>query len=143
MTLKRIAEKGPREFYEGETAKLIASDMKANNGLIALEDLKTIRLKSEPRSEALIEGTRSSLCRRRVLGVCHAQVLNMLEEWDIASMGHNSAAKYHLLPRLHDGHSPTELSIWQILTLRMFQRAQLFRKLRRVTQEGIEPRRRH
>ena len=30
-------------------------------------------------------------------GIVMLQVLNMLEEWDIASMGHNSAAKYHLL----------------------------------------------
>jgi gamma-glutamyltranspeptidase/glutathione hydrolase len=31
-TLKRLEEKGPREFYEGETAALIAADMKRNGG---------------------------------------------------------------------------------------------------------------
>ncbi len=30
----------PREFYEGQTARLIADDMRAHNGLITLEDLK-------------------------------------------------------------------------------------------------------
>ena len=39
-TLKRIATNGRDGFYEGETADLIVSEMKANNGLITYEDLK-------------------------------------------------------------------------------------------------------
>ncbi len=38
-TLKRIAKKGPAEFYQGETAKMLASDMAAQGGLITLDDL--------------------------------------------------------------------------------------------------------
>ena len=38
-TLKRIAQKGPDEFYEGETAQMLARDMAAMGGLITLEDL--------------------------------------------------------------------------------------------------------
>jgi len=38
-TLKRIARKGPQEFYEGETAKMLARDMATSGGLITLEDL--------------------------------------------------------------------------------------------------------
>jgi gamma-glutamyltranspeptidase/glutathione hydrolase len=39
-TLRRIAKSGAREFYEGETARLLARAMAANGGLITLEDLK-------------------------------------------------------------------------------------------------------
>ena len=39
-TLARMQKNGAKEFYTGETARLIAADMKANNGLITLEDLK-------------------------------------------------------------------------------------------------------
>src|SRR2546423_10289795 len=39
-TLARLQKKGPREFYEGETARLIADDMKRAPGLITAEDLR-------------------------------------------------------------------------------------------------------
>lgn len=38
-TLKRIAKNGPDEFYRAETAKMLASDMAAQGGLVTLEDL--------------------------------------------------------------------------------------------------------
>ena len=39
--LDRIARLGSKDFYEGETAGLLAKDMKDHGGLITLEDLKT------------------------------------------------------------------------------------------------------
>src|SRR5260370_24592188 len=38
-TLKRIAKLGPPEFYQGETAQMLARDMAALGGLITLDDL--------------------------------------------------------------------------------------------------------
>jgi gamma-glutamyltranspeptidase/glutathione hydrolase len=38
--LARIQESGARGFYEGETARLLAADMKAHGGHITLDDLK-------------------------------------------------------------------------------------------------------
>jgi gamma-glutamyltranspeptidase/glutathione hydrolase len=38
-TLKRIAKNGPKEFYRGRTAKMLARDMAASGGLITLDDL--------------------------------------------------------------------------------------------------------
>jgi gamma-glutamyltranspeptidase / glutathione hydrolase len=38
-TLKRIAKNGAAEFYDGETARMIAADMAKSGGLITLEDL--------------------------------------------------------------------------------------------------------
>lgn len=39
QTLKRIAKKGAAEFYQGETAQMLARDMAALGGLVTLEDL--------------------------------------------------------------------------------------------------------
>ncbi|HEV2446233.1 MAG TPA: gamma-glutamyltransferase, partial [Candidatus Sulfopaludibacter sp.] len=39
-TLERIARLGSKDFYEGETARLLAKDMQEHGGLITLEDLK-------------------------------------------------------------------------------------------------------
>ncbi len=40
QTLTRISKNGASEFYEGETAKILAAQMEKNGGLITLSDLK-------------------------------------------------------------------------------------------------------
>ena len=42
-TLKRIQDRGANEFYEGETALKLADAMKANGGLITLDDLRNYK----------------------------------------------------------------------------------------------------
>lgn len=44
-TFRLIKEKGAAGFYEGETASLIAEEVKRGNGLIRLEDLKNYKAK--------------------------------------------------------------------------------------------------
>ena len=39
-TLERISRHGAKDFYEGETARLLAEDMAEHGGLITLDDLK-------------------------------------------------------------------------------------------------------
>ena len=39
-TIRRLQQRGWREFYEGETAKQIDADMRAHNGTIRFEDLR-------------------------------------------------------------------------------------------------------
>jgi gamma-glutamyltranspeptidase/glutathione hydrolase len=39
-TLERIARLGAKDFYEGETARLLAKDMQEHGGLITMQDLK-------------------------------------------------------------------------------------------------------
>ncbi|HKN82899.1 MAG TPA: gamma-glutamyltransferase, partial [Pyrinomonadaceae bacterium] len=39
-TFARLQRLGPNEFYEGETARLIAADMKRHNGLMTMDDLR-------------------------------------------------------------------------------------------------------
>src|SRR6185312_5657076 len=45
-TLKRIRDLGAKGFYEGETAKLIAQQMKSDHGIITEEDLKNYKAKN-------------------------------------------------------------------------------------------------
>ncbi len=97
-TLGRISDGGPAEFYEGRTAELLAAEMKARGGLIAKEDLRAYRaVEREP-----VRGTYRgyelvSMAPTSSGGLLLMQMLRMLERYDLASMGHNSSAKYHLL----------------------------------------------
>jgi gamma-glutamyltranspeptidase / glutathione hydrolase len=43
-TLGRIAKSGAKDFYEGETARVLAAEMARHGGLITLEDLKSYRV---------------------------------------------------------------------------------------------------
>jgi gamma-glutamyltranspeptidase/glutathione hydrolase len=98
QTLARVSAYGAREFYTGKTAKLIAADMKANHGLITLDDLKNyqakerIPLRGSYRGHEIITMPPPSSG-----GIVLLQVLNMLEGYDVKALGYNSAAKYHLL----------------------------------------------
>jgi gamma-glutamyltranspeptidase/glutathione hydrolase len=97
-TLRRLEERGPREFYEGETARLLAAEMKAGGGLITLEDLKGYR----PVERVPLKGTYRGY---EILtmpppssgGIALLQMLRMLEPHDLRALGHNSAPRYHLL----------------------------------------------
>jgi gamma-glutamyltranspeptidase / glutathione hydrolase len=94
-TLKRI-ESNPRDFYEGDTAKLIVADMKARGGLLTLEDLE----KYEP----TVRKPLSSMYHGHEIitmpppssgGVALIEMLNMLEPLDLKSMGWHSSKYVH------------------------------------------------
>ncbi len=96
-TLQRIAREGAAEFYTGLTARMIAEDMKANNGLITLADLKNYRVRERSPVRGLYRGHEIiSMSPPSSGGIGMMQVLGMLEPFDLKAMGHNSAEKYHL-----------------------------------------------
>jgi len=97
-TLKRLKEQGAREFYEGETARLIVEDMKANGGLITASDLKEY----EPAIRKPITGTYRgyeivTMPPPSSGGAVLIEMLNMLEHYNLAEMGQNSSDELHLL----------------------------------------------
>ena len=97
-TLARLQAKGPREFYEGDTARMIVDDVKANGGLITADDLKTY----EPTIRKPLRGTYRGY---EILtmpppssgGVALIEMLNMLEPYHIAEMEPNSSETIHLM----------------------------------------------
>src|SRR5690606_10678029 len=91
-TLDRIKKLGAKGFYEGRTAELIAADMKANNGLITLEDLKNYKAKERVPLRGTYRGHEIiTMPPPSSGGIVMLQVLNMLERYDVKSMGSNSA----------------------------------------------------
>lgn len=97
-TLKRIAEQGPREFYEGETARLIAAEMQRHDGLMTLEDLANYQPVIREPSHGTYRGYDVYAMSPPSSGGAHiVQMLNILEGYDIGAMGFNSAATIHVM----------------------------------------------
>ncbi len=97
-TLARLQRFGAREFYEGQTARLIADDMRRHNGLITLEDLKGYRPKErEPLRQTYRGYEILSMPPPSSGGAVLMEMLNILEGYDLAAMNPLAAAKYHLL----------------------------------------------
>jgi gamma-glutamyltranspeptidase / glutathione hydrolase len=95
--LRRIAEQGPKGFYEGETADLIVAEMKRGGGIISLEDLK--RYKAEWRKPVEFEyrGHRViSMPPASSGGITLAIIANVLDGYSLSRLGWHSTAALHL-----------------------------------------------
>lgn len=88
--LEAIARDGADAFYRGDIATAIDADMRANGGLLRLVDLENYRPK-------ILEPIRGSYRGYEVTsnqppggGVMLLQMLNILENFDLAATGHNT-----------------------------------------------------
>lgn len=97
-TLKLISEQGRDGFYKGATAELLTAEMQRNNGLITLNDLASYEsVWREP-----VHGTYRgydiwSMPAPSSGGVLLVQMLNMLESYDIATLGYGNTETLHLM----------------------------------------------
>ncbi|MCW3477306.1 gamma-glutamyltransferase [Limobrevibacterium gyesilva] len=97
-TLERIARSGGADiFYRGEIAEEIAADFAANGGLIAREDLARYELSVADPIWGEYRGHRISTSPPPASGMSMLQVLHMLQHFDLAALGHNSAEHIRLL----------------------------------------------
>ena len=95
-TLERIAEKGARGFYEGETAELVEKEMKARGGLITREDLKRYTVYRRPPLVGRYRGDEIlTVPPPSAGGVTLLQCLNILEGYDLRAMGLGSSRYVH------------------------------------------------
>nr|WP_298415740.1 gamma-glutamyltransferase [uncultured Halomonas sp.] len=97
-TLKRIAEQGSQEFYEGKTAELIAAQMEKNGGLMTMEDLANYEPAIREPSHGTYRGHDIYAMSPPSSGGVHiVQMLNILESYNISEMGFNSARTIHVM----------------------------------------------
>ncbi|MGM0982167.1 MAG: gamma-glutamyltransferase [Pseudomonadota bacterium] len=97
-TLKRIAEQGAREFYEGETAEMIVAEMQRHDGLISMEDMANYEPAIREPSHGTYRGHDIYAMSPPSSGGVHiVQMLNILEEYPISELGFGSAESMHLM----------------------------------------------
>ena len=97
-TLQRIKTQGQAGFYEGETARLIVSEMKANGGIITAADLKNYRPKERVAAEFDYKGYHIiTMPLPGSGGILLQQMLKMLETRPLAQYGFQSAKSVQLI----------------------------------------------
>jgi gamma-glutamyltranspeptidase / glutathione hydrolase len=95
-TLERIARRGARGFYEGETADLVEREMKARGGLVTREDLRGYTIYRRPPLLGTYRGHEVLAAPPPTSGgVVLLQSLNVLEGHDLAAMGFGSSRLVH------------------------------------------------
>lgn len=98
QTLRLIAEYGPDAFYRGPIAEAIAAHHAAVGGLITMEDLANFQpVIREPLRTTYRGFEIFTMPPPSAGGMQIIQMLNMLEVFDLAAIGHNSALHIHLL----------------------------------------------
>jgi gamma-glutamyltranspeptidase/glutathione hydrolase len=96
-TLRRIALNGRDEFYKGETAKKLARFIQDKGGFVTEEDLARYEAKwRQPVVFKYKDLKVISMSPPSSGGVTINQIFKMIESYDIADFGHNSAKSIQL-----------------------------------------------
>ena len=95
-TLEKIALKGRDEFYKGDIAKTIARYMKDQGGFLSYEDLASHHSEWVEPVSTNYRGYDVWEFPPNGQGIATLQILNILELYDIKSMGFGSPEYLHL-----------------------------------------------
>ena len=90
-TLEQLAKVGADDFYLGDIASRIVEDMGVNGGLISAQDLAEYRTTHCEPLRGTYRGFDMATNQPPGGGVVLLEMLNILENFDVAGMGHNSA----------------------------------------------------
>lgn len=96
-TLEALAEGGARELYEGELGRALASFIQSQNGLITAQDLASYRTRELAPLSTIYRGLTVYNAPPVSMGWALLLELNIVEQFDLAGMGWNSADAVHLL----------------------------------------------
>ena len=96
-TLKIISNEGRKGFYEGEIANIISTFIQEQGGFLSYEDLKNHRSEWVEPVSTNYRGYDIWELPPNGQGIAALQILNLLEGFDIKSMGFGSAEYIHHL----------------------------------------------
>ncbi len=97
-TLEKIANEGAKGFYEGEVAEKIVKAINDADGIMSLEDLASYEAKFRDVVEGNYRGYKIVSMPPPSSGGAHIiQMLNILEDFPISQMGHNTSNTIHVM----------------------------------------------
>jgi gamma-glutamyltranspeptidase/glutathione hydrolase len=89
-TLAHLAQQGPEDFYTGELAARLSADLAANGSYVTAQDLADYMLREEMNVTGTYRGYTLTSAASPHGGPTLIAILNILEHFDLAAMGHNS-----------------------------------------------------
>ena len=95
-TYKQIAKSYGESFYKGDIAQTISKFIIEQGGFLTVDDLKNYEPEWINPVSSSYRGFDVWELPPNGQGIAALQILNILEQYDIASMGHNSAEYIHL-----------------------------------------------
>lgn len=97
-TLKQILKKGKNEFYRGNTAKKLVKFLKQNAGIISMKDFADYKvIWRKPVNFKYKELNVISMAPPSSGGITLAQIMKMIEPYEVSKLGHNSTHYIQLL----------------------------------------------
>ncbi|WP_267334049.1 MULTISPECIES: gamma-glutamyltransferase [unclassified Gilliamella] len=96
-TLKIIANKGAKEFYQGDIAKNIVNDLQSHGGVLTLDDFAKHRTTWVAPIHVNYRQYTAYNLPPNTQGMASLEILNILNNFDIKSLGEGSADYYHLI----------------------------------------------
>ena len=96
-TLGLIAAEGAETFYRGEVARAVVSFAEAQGGLLTLRDLAEHHTRWQPAIAVDYRGYTVYNAPPNSSGHALLQMLNLVERFDLAALGCNTAASVHLM----------------------------------------------
>ena len=96
-TFERLAASGAEDFYHGELAKDIASDMEANGGFVTAADLADYTLRDPEPVWGSYRNHRIATNQPPHGGPTLVAILNILQGYDLGALAHNSAEYVYLV----------------------------------------------
>jgi len=99
-SLKKIATEGKEFFYGGEIAEEMVRFSKENGGLLSVQDFRDHKSTWVEPIHSSYRGYEVYELPPNTQGITVLQMLNMLEAFDLGSLGHNTAAHLHLFTEI-------------------------------------------
>ncbi|NMH89930.1 gamma-glutamyltransferase [Flavivirga algicola] len=97
-TLERILDHGVNEFYKGGTAKRLVKFIQENGGVLTEEDLAKYEVKwRKPVTFKYDDLKIISMSPPSSGGICLAQIMTMIEPYDLNKFGHNSVKSIQVI----------------------------------------------
>jgi gamma-glutamyltranspeptidase/glutathione hydrolase len=96
-TMRLIAEGGRDVFYSGETGRAIAQHLSAHEGFITEQDMAAYEVRIRKPLVVAYREKRIEMIPENSGGPTVAEMLNILEGFDLVGLGHNTSETLHLI----------------------------------------------